>query len=287
MKNRFISLLLTICSISVCAQESEPLQLAAVDSWQLSVSAGYGKMRSALIDEDDITLVVLPDIRYFGERFYLFNTSVGWTFKETPKYSLSLEGQLNQDGLMFPHKYRGILAAASPPLDINPLPDPDTKVSGSSTQEPKFEIEKTALEKNLTYNAAAVWRYYGWLDASVSWGKDISAGHDGDEISAHIKKSSNMGDWTVEGLLGVDYKSSKLLNYYYGVSDDQGRNIYRPSGGFNWRGQLQLAYPWGENKWLVGALRYEQLSDEIVSSPLIVKDHTVSYFIGVKWRIDD
>lgn len=269
----------------VFADEKPLLKTIGVNSWHLGVSLGYGEMISPLTDGDDIPLYVMPDIRYFGEYFYLENTTLGYSLKETPSYSIDLVGLLNQDGLYFPNDQRDLIAAASPPLQITIAPFP---IEEEEVEQPDIAIYPK--KKSLSYMAGLAWRYRGELDINLVLAADISAGHHGKEFHANIKKQFNLGALEFESKFGMSYKDASLVNYYYGVTEDElpvGFEYldYRPGAAINWHVQLQLGYPLAENFWLVSSYRYDNNDSEIVNSPIVAKDGFVSYFFGLKWVI--
>ncbi|KGJ90523.1 MipA/OmpV family protein [Thalassotalea sp. ND16A] len=266
----------------IAAEQSIP-ETTEVNSWHLGVSLGYGEMISPLTDGDDIALYVMPDIRYFGEYFYLENTTLGYSLKETPNYSIDLVGLLNQDGLYFPNDQRDLIAAASPPLQITIAPFP---IEEEEVEQPDIAIYPK--KKSLSYMAGVAWRYRGEMDINVVLASDITAGHHGKELHANIKKQFNIGRLEFESKVGMSYKDAALVNYYYGVSEDElpfGFEYldYRPGAAINWHVQLQLGYPISDHFWLVSSYRYDNNDSEIANSPIVAKDDFQSYFFGFKW----
>lgn len=279
-------LLLFICfalwqPLGVYAAEESALETIEVDSWHFGLSLGYGQMLSPLTDKKDISLYVLPDIRYFGEYFSLENTNLGYSLKETPNYSIELVGLLNQDGLFFPHEFRSATATVAPPLEISITPDP---VHAGVEQNDLVIYPK---KKHLSYMAGLAWRYHGDADVNLVLVSDVTAGHHGKELHANIKKQFQLGNWQLESKVGLSYKDSALVDYYYGVKEDDlpagfEYMAYRPSAAINWHMQLQLAYPLNENLWFVSSYRYDNNDDEIYNSPVVAKDSFQSYFFGIK-----
>jgi len=267
--------------LGVYAGEESVPETIEVNSWHLGASLGYGQIISPLTDGDDISLYLLPDIRYFGEYFSLENTSLGYSLKETVSYSIELVGLLNQDGLFFSDDYRDLIAAAAPPLEISVHPDPDT----AGIEETDIVIYPN--KKSLSYMAGIAWRYYGELNINLVLASDITAGHHGKELHANIKKQFNLGSLEIESKVGMSYKDESLVNYYYSVSEEQlpfgsEHLAYQPSSAINWHIQLQLAYPLTEKTWFVSSFRYDNNDSEIFNSPIVAKDSFNSYFFGIK-----
>jgi outer membrane protein len=88
-------------------------------------------------------------------------------------------------------------------------------------------------------------------------------------------------------LLGTDWKSSRLIDYYYGVSqrDTQLTELYF-NGKSGWQAYLSLSAqkPINENwSWLAN-IGYRRLPNSLISSPLIEKNNISNLFVGVAYR---
>ncbi|MGX1110623.1 outer membrane protein [Pseudoalteromonas sp. MBR-15] len=275
-----------IVGLPIHADDSFRVETVPVNSWQLSAAIGYGEISSPIITDDDIHLLVLPDIRYYGDYLYIENTTVGWNLKETPRYAFGLVSMLNMDGLYFSPKYRSLAAALSPPLTISAHPDPETDVSDSDDEKKDSNAILVEQEQTkLTYNAGFAWRYYGPIELRVALLKDVSVGHNGEELHALAKTNYQWQQLALEFEMGATFKSSELVDYYYGIESTDTEQVgYAPKSSINVHSQLQLAYPLSAQAWLVAAFRYEYLGAEIRHSPIVHDVAVRSYFLGVKWR---
>src|SRR5260370_39879809 len=75
-------------SVSDCDADSR--DCAVVGKWNVSLALGAGVRTNPLVHGQDLPLVVVPQIRYYGKRFYIDNLDVGFTAVDGEKNSLSL-----------------------------------------------------------------------------------------------------------------------------------------------------------------------------------------------------
>src|SRR5690606_39100225 len=82
---------------------------------------------------------------------------------------------------------------------------------------------------------------------------------------------------------GVNWQSSEVINYYYGLEAGEGGSLeyqYKPAGGissmvrFDWN--YRLSERWSLR--LVGA--YRHLSSEITHSPIVTDNKVITAFAG-------
>lgn len=76
---RFCVILFSLWGGDVWACEKDDLDCTVVGEWNFAVSVGAGLRTNPLFDGDDIPLVVLPSVNFYGKRFFLENYTAGWT----------------------------------------------------------------------------------------------------------------------------------------------------------------------------------------------------------------
>jgi outer membrane scaffolding protein for murein synthesis (MipA/OmpV family) len=76
-------------ALPALAQDKCEPDCVAVGDWRLSVGLGLGVRSNPLHQGDDIPLVVLPEISYYGERFFLKNLEMGFTLYEDRRHQLN------------------------------------------------------------------------------------------------------------------------------------------------------------------------------------------------------
>ena len=72
-----------------------------VGEWQLSVGLGLGVRMNPLYDGDNTPLIVLPELSYYGERFFLKNFDLGYTLLEDKRHQLNLLFTPSRDQMYF------------------------------------------------------------------------------------------------------------------------------------------------------------------------------------------
>ncbi len=220
-----------------------------------------------------IPLYVIPDIRYYGENISIENLNISYSLYEHPNFVVELVGQQNLDGLAFPGKNRKVVGALVRPSIFSRDPR-------------KLIIPELLPEhKSLSYMAGVEFRYYSYIDATISITHDISNVHHGMEINASIHKTWYLNDFILEAKLAAVYKSAELTRYYYNT--DYELEIYQAlnyiaSSAVNYHAMLALTYPLNKNVYLVSNIRNEWLDSTIHRSPIVVNNEVLTYFLGIK-----
>jgi len=85
----------------------------AVRHWSFSVALGAGVRTNPLVNGENIPLVIIPHVSYYGERFFLDDLDLGVTLVESAANSLSLIASPGYDRVYF---YRPICRIFSSPV---------------------------------------------------------------------------------------------------------------------------------------------------------------------------
>lgn len=72
------------------AQDPCEPDCVAVGDWRVSVGLGLGMRSNPLHQGEDIPLLVLPEVSYYGERFFLDNLEMGFTLFEDRRHQFNL-----------------------------------------------------------------------------------------------------------------------------------------------------------------------------------------------------
>lgn len=126
-----------------------------------------------------------------------------------------------------------------------------------------------------------------WGDLQFQVLSDISFTHKGFEVWASYAYPWQHGNWKLVPSVGFNWKSSALIDYYYGVRKEEAnllRPAYRASSGFNSFAKLSLAYRINDNWGLVGVAKYEALSRSIRQSPIVDRQSIETLFIGIMYN---
>lgn len=108
------------------------------------------------------------------------------------------------------------------------------------------------------------------IDTMFSYGlntnnKRYSNGH---YAAAWFAKSWNVKNWYIYGSLGLQYRNSKMLDYYYGVEQsDIYHTNYQADAGVNIIYKLGVKKPINEDWVVEGFFSYTDYADSIIDSP--------------------
>lgn len=105
MRNICAFLAMLIYSTSAIAEQISDTvtdaSLIPIGQWHVAIALGFGVKSNPVIDGDDLPLIVLPSIKYYGEKFHLDNGDLGYSLIEQQKYSIGLVATLNEEFLNF------------------------------------------------------------------------------------------------------------------------------------------------------------------------------------------
>ncbi len=73
----------------------------AIGQWQFSLGVGAGGRTNPLVDGDDIPIFLLPQISYYGERFFWDTATLGFTLLETKTQILNAVATVGFDQMYF------------------------------------------------------------------------------------------------------------------------------------------------------------------------------------------
>ncbi|WP_394174672.1 MipA/OmpV family protein [Thalassotalea litorea] len=253
------------------------------NSWAVGAALGYGKYSSPLhsgagLSGKERHIAFLPSFYVYADNFYIENTAIGYTLFEDQFWSIDIKGELNPDGVYFQRNKLDAFLSTTGSAGLFPLPYPDE------------DTEPKDVERSLSYLGGVGVDYYpnaSWR-LSIDLLTDISAVHHGQKLGLGLAYQNQFGDLTYQLSTGAQYRSQALNDYYYGV--ENGELIYRSpaylaDAGWNLNYELNFNYPIYEKFAVIGRYQYQDLSEQIVLSPLVEDNSTHYYFIGVSWQI--
>ncbi|PKG80949.1 hypothetical protein CXF85_19460 [Colwellia sp. 75C3] len=133
-------------------------------------------------------------------------------------------------------------------------------------------------------------RLTGYLGNNVvqfAINQDATGDHNGTTLSALIGRNWQVRNWNFHGIVGVEYASAKLNNYYVGVSETRaastrfdfiegGANAYEAGDSVSFSTELGVTYPITQD-WVFRATgRVVTIADEITDSPYYVTKDSVA-----------
>jgi MipA family protein len=250
---------------------------AVVGQWNVSIGVGAGEITNPLYNSQNIPLVLIPHVSYYGKRFFLDDLDVGFTLLDTDSNTLSLIATPGYDRVYF---YRSdpqnFFVTGVAPGGTN-----DTVAVGNGggigNQVPSQDATRLLNRpRHFTYLAGPEWTFkFAGISAQLDVLREITDQDNGEEVRAALGAPLLRRKGVLSANFGVTWKSASIVNYYYGEP-----GIYQGGGAFDPFVKLAYTLPLS-SKWRFDAFyQYERLANSIANSP-IVADHSVAtLFVG-------
>jgi outer membrane protein len=239
----------------------------AVGRWNFSVELGAGVRSNPLTNGKNIPLVVIPQFSYYGKRFFIDNLDLGFSLAESAANTFSLITTPGYDRVYFYRSdlqnfFIGFPANSSTPAEVSSDAPGAVKVAPPAPR--------------ITYLGGLEWTFKsGRVSSQLDLLHDITGQNSGDEIRGAIGIPLFESRGTLSTNIGFTWKSSALVNYYYGVS-----GLYQ--GGAALDPFLKMGYTLPlSKKWRLNAfVEYEKLGNAIADSPIVAERHVATGFLG-------
>lgn len=269
----FGSLVLSVAVLTPCWASEEPSR------WQFGLAIGAGIRTNPVMDNDDIPLLVLPQISYEGERFFIQNLDVGYAISQSEEQTLNLLLTPSYDQIFF-NEWDAVNF-----IDQSNF----ASISGGAKDSPSLGVESRAIDKSRLHDrrmsalaGVEFSRRVLDLDIQLQALHEVTGNYDGNEIRLALMKAIPAGKHELKFTAGLNWQSQETNNYFYGLSekDSSVAFTYRPTAGvsslfrFDWSYQLS-------DKWsLKFFTSYRHLSHSISDSPLITENNVITAFAG-------
>jgi outer membrane protein len=243
-------------------------ECVVVGEWNISVGLGLGRRSNPVQDNSDIPLVVVPQISYYGQRFFLENLELGFTLYESDAHSLSLIAAPGYDRVFF---YRNDLQNILANVSLSTL----------TADVYSVPIEVPVRTRHTTYMVGPEWTFNsGPVIGQVNALYEVTGRHDGYEVRAALAAPIIQSRDSLVFSTGVTWKSDRLVNYYYGVEP-----LYEPGSALNPFVKLAYTRPLS-SRWTLGAsVHYEVLDNAIADSPIIIEGQVMTVFAGFMYKL--
>jgi MipA family protein len=257
-----------------CAAQSD--DCIAVGGWNFSVALGAGDRTNPLTHSQDIPLVVIPQFSYYGKRVFIEDLDLGITLADGEVNTLNLVASPGYDRVFF---YRSdpqnFLVGSVTGNSLFPA-GPATYAVSSSEATAEFRTRP----RHITYLAGPEWTFkYGGVTGQLDYLHEITAQDHGDEVRAAlgIPLGRLGGTWSAN--LGITWKSSAIVNYYYGAP-----GIYTAGPALNPFVKLGYTRPLSTKWKLTAFVDYEHLANAIAGSPIVSQHHVTTAFFGASYQ---
>jgi len=249
-----------------------------VNHWTVDVSIGAGVRTNPLVRTPALPLIVIPQVSYYGKRFFLDNLEVGYTLVEGRNSTLSLIASPGYDRAFFYRSDAQNLFISSLSLDATQGGASPPGVQGSPGA-PGIPVTQPQ-SRRITYLAGPEWTgTFGDLTAQLDVLHDATGAHHGTEVRSALRfPILRTASSTVTANVGFTWKSSEIARYYYGISD-----FYDPGATLNSFVKVAYVRPLGDHWRVTAFAHYEHLGSAIAASPLVAQNYVVTVFAGATY----
>ena len=287
--------LLIVLSFVVLAAESraecaldEP-QCVAENQWQLGIAIGIGVKQNPLQDGDNIPLVLLPDIAWYGESAYFDNGELGYQLYNDNNFAMETFVSINDERAYFSfwHPTNILFSQFQLSNSIAPENGGDFGSELDATDKISVSIKDIGKRKWALDAGLRVHYWQGDNQWQVSLKQDVSSVHKGMQASLSYLYHWQSGSWSMSLKPQLQWKSSKLLDYYYGLDATDNVDIkyfYQATSGWFSTLTLLAVKPFAEDWSILFKASATHLADAMSDSPIVNKDNIISAFIGVAHR---
>lgn len=284
--------LIVLCTTALFAAsgfacESAEADCVEVGKWNISLGVGAGVRTNPVEDGDNFPLLLVPQVNYNGERFFIQNLDFGVIAWESETRQLNLFVTPSYDQVFFDDWNPTNFFTDTNALIANGNKNgfvPEIE-GGTELVEPGFETLSTRELRNRRTAGLAGIEYRVSLDSvdvQFQYLSEFTGLHHGEEARLSVAKHWVNGKHHLVGSLGAVWQSSEVVNYYYGVTPPEAdeRGPYTTSAAvsgivrFDWNYELT-------ERWDLRLLAsYRRLPDEISASPLTNDNKVITVFVG-------
>lgn len=284
--NSKLRILAVLCFVALC----NPLGAAAqgtctaasadcvvVGEWDLSVALGAGLRTNPIAGRADIPLLVIPQLSYYGKRFFLDNLEPGFTLHEGRANTFNLIATPGYDRVFFSRSDLQNVFVNGP---LAAVPGSGTGTVGGSPEVPTT-VEYVGHRRRTTYLVGPEWLFsFGRFAGQLSAFHEVTGRHDGYEVRGAISAPLIQTEHSLVANAGFTWKSAETVRYYYGV-----QKLYQPDDALNPFAKIAYSLPLSERWTLNAFVHYEYLSGEIADSPIVSNHSVVTAFVGFNLKV--
>lgn len=273
---------------SLCTEES----CVDVGSWEIGLALGLGARSNPLVGGDNLPLVIMPDIAYYGEAFYFDNFEIGYQFLYEDAFSLETFIRPNTERAFFSFWHPDNIFLSIPANAVDtPAPLPGEPGEPSKPVEKPIDREISVddvAKREWAIDAGLRWQYYhDDFRLGVFYASDVSSVHKGFYAGLNVIVPWSVSNWRFASSFGATYKNKDLINYYYGISardTDVSTNTYSADGGWQYNFSTSAIYPFSDKWQFLVRVEVTRLHDSMYDSPLVKDKHVTSFFSGMVYR---
>jgi outer membrane protein len=293
----FLLLLLLVSQYSLADCEQESDRCAPIGEWEFALSVGAGVSTNPLNGGDNIPLILIPEISYYGDKVFFENNTLGYTFFESQKVVVSAITKLNPENAYFSRWHpKNIFLDSLSSSTSAPINTPDssenTPGNGFDQDSPikkvnidDVESKRWAIDAGVQVN----WFINETTDFEVQILHDINNVYNGFTAQfqfSQIMKINQLPETTLLYSLGANINDKNLVDYFYGIpAEENSKNnpIYKGELSFNPFLRLELIHQFSSSWSARLTLKSLFLGKGTSDSPLVKDNHTETIFAGVTY----
>ena len=277
------------CQFSVandCEQITE--SCAEVGEWKFSLAVGAGVYTNPLHGGDDIPLVLIPQVSYYGEKIFFENNALGYSFFENDQLIISAITQLNHEKAYFTRWHpQNILIEPISSGGVLP-PNEGDPVDGDQYIEVDIKDvsnRRWAIDAGVQFN----WFINKTTDLQVQLLHDINNvynGLNGQIELTRVMRIEPLPNTLISLSVGTNINGKNLVDYYYGISQTSESGVdldYQGKLSINPYFRLVLSHQLSE-RWRARLnIKRIFLDNAMTNSPLVKDDYINTIFAGVSY----
>ncbi|MFC3094763.1 MipA/OmpV family protein [Alteromonas sediminis] len=255
--------------------------------WELGVAIGVGGMTNPLVGGDNIPLVIIPDIAYYGDNLYFDNAEFGWRTSITARHEINLFVTPNKEKAFFSFWHTSNILGPIFTLDSPFQSGDEMNIGNPIIGQSTVSIDDVSSRK-WAADAGVRWRWK-WKNSVINSSvyADVSDVYKGTHGSLSFTSKWAFDDWTVYTSPNVHWYSDNLTDYYYGIRTLPllGKGLgYEGKSGLQF-GMRVLALHSIDDSWhvLIRASAVK-LHSGMRNSPLVDSSTVLSGFVGMAYQ---
>lgn len=256
-----------------------------VGSWHFKVSLGYGQRSNPVVGQEDIDYYIVPEISYYGKRFFLDSWDLGYTLVDKEQH------QFNAILLSAGFEQAFFSGWSLNNFDLsrytygNPNVEAVAPPEGGDGLEPDEAIDIEQLHERDTAGLSGF--EYTYMHQHFDWQtqvlQDVTGVHKGQKVrtalSFPFRRNKNF--WAITS--GLTWQSSGLIDYYYGVTEQEAlraSQVYKAPASTSLFIKGEWERPLTKHFGLRAVASYKWLGSGVTDSPLVHEDSVLTWFVA-------
>ncbi len=266
---------------------------ATVGEWKFSLAVGAGIYTNPLHGGDNIPLVLIPQISYYGEKVFFDNNALGYSFFDNDRMIISAITQLNHEKAYFTrwHPKNILIESLSAGDALTPGAD---ETDSDELDPPEQDIDvnikdvsnrRWAIDAGVQFN----WFINQTTDLQAQILHDVNNVYNGLNAKielTRIMRIAPLPNTVMSFSVGTNINSKNLVDYYYGISlttDSDVELDYQGKLSINPYFRLVLTHQLSERWRAKLNIKRVFLDDAMTDSPLVKDDYINTIFAGVSY----